>query len=78
MCRMSDDLTNLLRALDLLSEDSSDKKITLTYKEHGSRLSKEQFQDMTDDIEQVISMLKLIKKDAPCLLDGLKLYFYST
>lgn len=76
---MADDLSNLLRAMDLLMMDSAseDKMITLTYKDHGSRLSKEQFQDMTDTIDQVSAMLKLIKKEAPCIFDALKLYFYS-
>lgn len=74
---MSDDISNLLRAMDLMIDPSSEKQITLTYKDHGSKLSKEKFKDMTDSVEQVASMLKIIKKEAPCIFDGLKLYFYS-
>jgi hypothetical protein len=77
MADAADDLANLLRAMALLSQSSDGAVVTLTHSEHGGRLSKEQFKDMTDTIEQVASMLQLLKAEAPCIFDALKLYTYA-
>jgi hypothetical protein len=71
------DLANLLRAMALLSQSSDGAVMTLTHSEHGGRLSKEQFKDMTDTIDQVASMLQLLKAEAPCIFNALKLKLYT-
>ena len=75
---MSDNISNILREMDLLLDTSSEEPQTrLTYRDHGGKLSKETCSDMTDNINEVAAKLQFIKIEPPYTLDGLQLCCYS-